>query len=294
MRVSVPAMEDEDPAALTEDMRNTNQETRPTLVTGGTGKTGRRVAERLRDLGRPVRVGSRSGTPPFSWEDPTTWEPALKGVGDLYLSYQPDLAVPGAPETVGRFARAAVDLGVRRIVLLSGRGEEGALAAERAVAGAGAEWTVVRCSFFAQNFNESFLVPQVLAGEIALPVGGVREPFVDADDIADVAVAALTGKVRAGSVHELTGPRALSFAEAAAEISAATGRAVRYTELTHEAFAAALAQEGVPPELGDLFAAVLDGRNAYTADGVQEVLGRPPKDFAAFAREAAATGVWTP
>ncbi|WP_017575891.1 SDR family oxidoreductase [Nocardiopsis kunsanensis] len=275
-------------------MRNTNQNTRPTLVTGGTGKTGRRVAERLHELGHPVRVGSRSGTPPFSWEDPATWEPALEGVGDLYLSYQPDLAVPGAPESVGRFARAAADLGVRRIVLLSGRGEEGALAAERAVAGAGAEWTVVRCSFFAQNFSESFLLPQVLAGELALPVGGVREPFVDAGDIADVAVAALTGKGHAGVVHEVTGPRALSFADAAAELSAATGRTVRYTDLTHEEFAAALAEEGLPPELGDLFSVLLDGRNTHTADGVQEALGRPPKDFAVFAREAAATGVWNP
>lgn len=282
------------PTPLTEGMPETNQNPRPTLVTGGTGKTGRRVAERLRDLGHPVRVGSRSGTPPFSWEDPATWEPALEGVGDLYLSYQPDLAVLGAPETVGRFARAAADHGVRRIVLLSGRGEEGALATERAVAEAGAEWTVVRCSFFAQNFSESFLLPQVLAGEIALPTGGVREPFVDADDIADVAVASLIGKAHAGAVYELTGPRALSFAEAAAEISAATGRSVRYTELTHEAFAAALAEEGLPPELGDLFTVVLDGRNAHTADGVREALGRPPKDFAAFAREAAAQGMWAP
>lgn len=287
-------METEAPAALTEDMRKTNQNPRPVLVTGGTGKTGRRVAERLHDLGRPVRIGSRSATPPFSWEDPATWEAALQGVGDLYLSYQPDLAVPGASETVGRFARTAADLGVRRIVLLSGRGEEGALAAERAVAEAGAEWTVVRCSFFAQNFSESFLLPQVLAGELALPVGGVEEPFVDADDIADVAVAALTGEGHAGAIHEVTGPRALSFAEAAEEVSDATGRTVRYTELTHEAFAAALEGEGLPPELGDLFAVVLDGRNARTADGVQEALGRPPKDFSVFARQAAATGVWNP
>lgn len=278
-------------------MPNTEQNTRPTLVTGGTGKTGRRVAARLRDLGRPVRIGSRSGTPPFSWEDRDTWKPVLEGVGDLYLSYQPDLAVPGAAETVGHFARTAAGLGVGRIVLLSGRGEQGALAAEREVADAGAEWTVVRCSFFAQNFDESFLLPHVLAGDLALPTGGVREPFVDAGDIADVAVAALTRTGHAGVVHELTGPRALGFAEAVAEISEATGRTVRFTDVTHEHFAGALAEEGVPAEvgavLGELFAVVLDGRNSHTTDGVRRALGRPPKDFAAYAREVAARGVWT-
>ncbi|MBE2997778.1 NmrA family transcriptional regulator [Nocardiopsis sp. HNM0947] len=279
-------------------MPNAKQNPQPILVTGGTGKTGRRVAARLGDLAHPVRLGSRTGTPPFSWEDPATWEPALEGVGGLYLSYQPDLAVPGAAETVGRFARTAADLGVQRVVLLSGRGEEGALAAERAVADAGAEWTVVRSAFFAQNFSESFLLPQVLAGDLALPVGGVREPFVDAGDIADVAVAALTRPGHAGAVYELTGPRALSFGEAAAEISGATGRTVGFTGITHEDFAGALAEEGVPAEvgtmLGGLFAVVLDGRNSHTADGVQRALGRPPKDFAAYAREVAGTGLWTP
>ncbi|MGH2821844.1 MAG: SDR family oxidoreductase, partial [Thermoleophilaceae bacterium] len=147
-----------------------------TLVLGGTGKTGRRVAERLEARGVPVRVGSRSAEPPFDWEDRDTWAAALDGGGSVYISYYPDLAIPGAPDAVGSFAELAVERGVRRLVLLSGRGEEEAQRAERAVRDTGADWTIVRCSWFSQNFSESFLLESVLAGEVALPVDGVPEP----------------------------------------------------------------------------------------------------------------------
>ena len=198
-----------------------------TLVLGGTGKTGRRVVERLAARGVPTRVGSRSGEPPFDWEDRATWAPALRGVGAAYVSYYPDLAVPSAPAAVGDLAALAVELGVRRLVLLSGRGEEEAQRAERILQEAGADWTIVRCSWFSQNFSENFMLDGVLDGVLALPVGDVREPFVDAEDIADVAVAALTEPGHAGQLYELTGPRLLTFAEAVAEIADASGRDVR-------------------------------------------------------------------
>ncbi|RFU36978.1 NmrA family transcriptional regulator [Actinomadura logoneensis] len=268
----------------------------PILVLAGTGKTGRRVAERLTALGLPVRIGARSAETPFDWTDRGTWPAALDGVRAVYLAYAPDLAVPGAPEAVTAFCEAAVAAGVRRIVLLSGRGEKEAEECEDVVRASGADWTVVRAAWFAQNFTESDFVGYIRAGHLALPVGEVPEPFVDADDIADVAVAALTEDGHAGEVYEVTGPRALTFAEAMGEISELTGRPVGYSALAPDDFAAALAADGVPAEVGDLltylFTTLFDGRNARPADGVRRALGREPRDFRDFVREAAATGVW--
>jgi len=204
-----------------------------TLVLGGTGKTGRRVAQRLTERGVPIRIGSRSGEPPFDWNDPSTWGPALRDVRSAYVTYYPDLAVPGASESIGELAALAVKSGVRRLVLLSGRGEEGALLGEMAVQESGAEWTILRSTWFSQNFSEGFFLDQVRSGEVALPAGSVKEPFVDAEDIADVAVAALTEHRHGGEVYELTGPRLLTFAEAIEEIAEAAAlpeRAVRHQE----------------------------------------------------------------
>ena len=269
-----------------------------TLVTGGTGKTGRRVAERLERGGHAIRVGSRSNAPAFDWEDRATWAGALDGTEAVYVSYYPDLAVPGAPEAVGEFTEQAVAAGVRRLVLVSGRGEPEAQRSERVLeqAADGAEWTVVRASWFNQNFNEGYLLDPVLSGEVALPAGDVPEPFVDADDIADVAVLALTEDGHSGEVYEVTGPRLLTFAEAVDEIARATGRDLRYTRIGVDELAAGLAEAQVPDDyiglLRYMFGEVLDGRNANVTDGVQRALGREPRDFADFVRDAAATGVW--
>jgi uncharacterized protein YbjT (DUF2867 family) len=269
---------------------------KPILVLGGTGKTGRRVAERLTARGVPIRLGSRSGEPPFDWEKPDTWAPVLQGVGSAYISYYPDVAVPGAVEVVGSFAKLAVESGVPRLVLLAGRGEAEGEAGEQAVRDSGAELTVLRSTWFAQNFSEDYWRDSVLSGEVALPAGEVPEPFIDADDIADVAVAALTEDGHVGQVYELTGPRLLTFAEAVDEIARATGREIRYAPVSIDDFAAFAAQQGVPSEVIDLlrylFGEVLDGRNAHVVDGVQRALGREPRDFREYARDAAATGVW--
>jgi uncharacterized protein YbjT (DUF2867 family) len=147
-----------------------------TLVLGGTGKTGRRVAEPLTARGLPVRVGSRSGKPPFDWDDQAMWVPVLRNVESVYVVYYPDLAVSGAAATVRLFAELAVKTGVRRLVLLSEWGEEGALLGEQAVRDSGAEWTVLRASWFSQNFSEGFFLDQVLSGEVTLPAGSIREP----------------------------------------------------------------------------------------------------------------------
>jgi uncharacterized protein YbjT (DUF2867 family) len=271
-------------------------DTRPTLVLGGTGKTGRRVAERLAARSLALRIGSRSGTPPFDWEDRSTWAPALHGAGAVYLTYYPDLALPGAVEATRAFAELAVESGVPRLVLLSGRGEPEAERAERAVRETGAELTVVRSTWFMQNFSEDYMLEHVLSGEIRLPAGEVPTPFLDADDIADVAVAALTDDRHAGELYELTGPRSMTFAEVAEEIAAASGRDVRYVPVSLEQHATEAAEHGVEAELVELltylFSEVVDGRNADTTDGVQRALGRQPRDFADYARDAAR--VWNP
>lgn len=269
---------------------------RTTLVIGATGKTGRRVVERLDALGWPVRAASRSGATRFDWNDRATWKPALHGTDAAYITYAPDLAFPGAADTVGDFADLAVAEGVRRLVLLSGRGEEGARRAELRLEGSGAAWTVVRCAFFNQNFSETFAEP-VRHGVLAMPGGDTAEPFLDAEDIADVVLAALTEDRHIGQLYELTGPRLLSLAEAAAELGTAIGRPVRYVPLSPEEYAVELTREGIPGDvarpLAALIAEVLDGRNAYLTNGVQRALGRPPRDFAAYARETAACGIWS-
>ncbi|GAA0462977.1 NmrA family transcriptional regulator [Paractinoplanes deccanensis] len=268
--------------------------TNTTLLIGGTGKTGRRVAERLERLGVEVRVGSRSSATPFDWHDESTWGPALDGVRAAYITFYPDLGLPGAADKVGAFAELAAKSGAGQLVLLSGRGEELAQEAERRVQDAGTGWTIVTCAWFMQNFSEDFLVDAVRGGDITLPAGDVPEPFVDAEDIADVVAAALTDQRHQGRRYELTGPRALTFGDVAAELSRATGRTVRYTPITHERYRDVLREAGLPVELGDMFRHILDGRNVRTADGVREALGRPARGFAEYAARCAATGVWDP
>jgi uncharacterized protein YbjT (DUF2867 family) len=274
---------------------NTRQE--PTLVLAGTGKIGRRVVERLTARGLPVRIGSRSGEPRFDWDDRSTWAPALEGIGSVYVAHHWD-ALPGAAETLGSFAELAVASGVPRLVLMSGRGEEEADRGQQAVRDSGAELTILSSTWFAQNFSEDYWREMVQAGELALPAGDTPEPFVDVEDIADVAVAALTDDRHIGATYELTGPRLLTFAEAVREISRAVGREIRYMPISTEDFAAASAEQGVPSEVVEMlsliFEEVLDGRNARLADGVQRALGREPRDFSDFARDAAATGIWDP
>lgn len=268
----------------------------PTLVIGSSGKTGSRVAARLAERAIPIRHGSRTSAPPFDWENSQTWEPALRGVRAIYLTYAPDLAVPGAVEAVRAVLEIASEAGAQHVVLLSGRGEKEAQAAEAVVQSSGIPWTILRCAWFAQNFSENYLLDAVLQGEVVLPVQDVAEPFLDVEDIADVAVAALTEDGHAGRLYELTGPRLLTFAQAVQEIAAATGRDISFQPTTAQEYRAALEEAGLPPELiwliDYLFTTVLDGRNAKIAHGVQEALNRPPGDFADYARRTAASGAW--
>jgi uncharacterized protein YbjT (DUF2867 family) len=267
------------------------------LVLGGTGKTGRRVAAGLEERGIPVRIGSRGAVPPFDWNNEGNWDAILQGVDAVYITYAPDLAMPGATDAIRALVRRAKSLGVRHLVLLSGRGEAEAQACERIVQDSGLKWTIVRASWFYQNFSEGAFTEMVLDGRITLPVGATREPFVDVDDIADVVVAALSEPGHAGQLYEVTGPRLMTFGDVASELSHALGRTVEFVEVPHDAFIAAARESGAPQDviwmLDYLFSTVLDGRNAHRADGVQRALGREPRDFADYARDVVASGGWT-
>ena len=277
-------------------MANDDLENDVILVLGGTGKTGRRVADLLRQAGKQLRIGSRTAEPRFDWENRATWGPALQGVKSAYVAYQPDLAAPGALEIVDAFFRQAVECGVEKLVLLSGRGEVEAEQAEQALQATGADWTILRASWFFQNFSEGFLVDAIATGEVALPSGPAAEPFVDVDDIAEIAFAALTQSIHSRKLYEITGSRAFTFAEAIGEIAQATARDIRFIAAPPTEFRAQLVAAGVPAAEADLviylFATVLDGRNTPLADGVQRALGRPPRDFSDYVRRTAATGVW--
>lgn len=267
-----------------------------TLVTGGTGKTGRRVLDRLIAANRQVRIGSRSAERPFDWERRETWAQVLDGVTAAYVSYQPDLSVPGAIETLEAFFAQAVESGAEKLVLLSARGEVEALQVEQKLQATGLDWTILRSSWFYQNFSESFFLEPILAGQVALPVGSVREPFVDVDDIADIAFAALSDPIHSHQIYEITGSKAFTFAEAIGEIAQATGREIQFMSVSAEDYRSELVHHGVPNDdielVMYLFTTVLDGRNTALSDGIKRAIGRLPRDFSDYVRQTAATGVW--
>ena len=251
-------------------------------VIGATGKTGRRIADRLEGDGHPVRRLARGTVPGFDWTKPDGWLDALRGVRRLYVAYVPDLAAPGSDHAIGRLLEAARAADVGRIVLLSGRGEAGARVAEDLVLGSGIDATIVRAAWFSQNFTEGALSGGVEAGVIAIAAGQCREPFVDVADIADIAAAALTEDGHAGQVYEVTGPELLTFADAARILGQARGRAVDYVPLSLEEFHHAVAGDlgtEAADLLTDLCREVFDGRNESLADGVQRALGREPRSL---------------
>ncbi len=268
------------------------------LVLGGKGKTGRRVAERLTTLGHDVRIGSRTEDPRFDWEDPGTWPECLAGMDMVYITFQPDLAVPGALRAIEGFMDEVIKSGLIKVVLLSGKGEKEAELCEQVIRNSGVNWTIVRASWFNQNFSESFFLDSIVAGHVALPKNEVLVPYVDADDIADVVVAALTDDKHIGKTYQLTGPRQLTFEQVTREISKATARDIQFDSITMDKYTATLQELQVPDDfiwlINYLFTEVLVESNSMVTDDIQQVLGRKAKDFSDYARQAAMTGVWNP
>ena len=267
------------------------------LVIGGTGKTGRRVAAGLEALGHEVRIGARSAEPSFDWDDPTTFAPALRGMDKAYIVYYPDLAVPGAKEAIATLTETALKEGVEKVVLLSGKGEKEAEACEEIVAHSGLRYTLVRASWFNQNFSESFLLEPILAGHVALPMPKAEIPFVDANDIAEVVVQALTDDQYDGQTLEVTGPRKLTFKQIVETVAAATGRDIQYQPISLDDYKVVMKNAGLPDDyvwlFTYLFSEVLgNADNQVVTNDVEKVLGRKAIDFQKFARKTAATGLW--
>jgi uncharacterized protein YbjT (DUF2867 family) len=266
------------------------------ILVGGSGKTGRRIAERLSGRGIKMRFVSRSSDRLFDWNNRQTWADALAGARSAYVTFQPDLAVEWAPDAIAAFAKTAHECRLRHVLLLSGRGEVGAVRSEEALQASGVGYMILRASWFCQNFSEGAFAGSIATGELALPAGDVREPFIDADDIADAAVAALTDQRHLGKTYELTGPRALTFREAVAEIARLSARVIGYRQISMTDFKTGLSSMGLPEAtialLEELFSQVLDGRNSNVMNGVFEILGRAPRDFGAYVCDAAAAGAW--
>ncbi len=269
----------------------------PILVIGKHGKTGSRVSALLKKRGIAVRAVSRSSSPSFNWEDQTTWAASLEGVQTAYVTYQPDLAVPQAEATIRDFVSLAKAKHVKHIVLLSGRGEIGAQRAENVLIKSGLTWNVVRASWFYQNFSESFMAEGIISGTLALPADGTVEPFVDADDIAEVAVAALTQPELHNHLFEVTGPEALTFAQCVEQISKACARPITYNYVPVDPYIDQLNKQGIPTDhqwlLRELFTEVFDGRNSNVMHGIEEALGRPARSFVRYAEKAARNHAWT-
>ncbi len=268
----------------------------PILILGGTGKTGRRVAQRLTAIGKSIRIGSRNETPAFDWENTATWENALKDTKSVYITFQPDLAVPGATGAISAFTQLAVRSGIQKLVLLSGRGEKEAQVCEKIVIDSGIDYTIVRCDWFNQNFSESFFLDPIRAGHVALPRAETLVPFVDADDIADVVVASLTDGKHSNKIYELTGPRLLTFRQVVGEIAQVTGRTIAFQSVSIDEYVKMLREYNVPEDyiwlVNYLFTEALDGRNSSITTDLEKVLGRKAKDLSAYVKETAATGVW--
>lgn len=269
------------------------------LVIGGTGKTGRKIVTLLEELGHKVRVGSRAAKPVFDWHQPENWPKALEGMDKIYISYQPDLAVPGALEAIEHLVSLAKYASIKKIVLLSGKGEREAELCEQVVIHSGLDYTIVRASWFNQNFSENFLLEPILDDFVALPQAEVKIPFVDTDDIAQVAVKALLEEEHNDQIYQLTGPIALTFKEAIDEIAKASSRNITFMPISVQEYNEGMRKVGLPEDfvwlITYLFTEVLGNpNNSEITNDIEKVLGRKPKDFSQYVQETVEMGVWNP
>ena len=267
------------------------------LVIGGTGKTGRRVSENLLKSGQNVRIVGRKTNPAFDWENPNSYDAVLKDIDRAYIVYYPDLAVPGARDAIRTLTDKALKAGLDKVVLLSGKGEKEAEACEQIVADSGLNYTIVRASWFNQNFSEGAFLDFVLSGNVALPMPGAEIPFVDADDIADVVAKVLVDDSYNGKTVTVTGPRKMTFREAVETMAAETGKEIHYQPISIEEFKDGMKAAGLPDSyvwlFGYLFEEVLGNPdNQEVSHDVQKVLGREATDFRDYVTKTVAAGVW--
>lgn len=267
-----------------------------TLIIGSSGKTGSRILSKLEQLDYPVRLGSRNAKPSFDWEKPENWESVIQGVTQVYISFQPDLAVPSSLASIQQLVDICKKNQVKRLVLLSGRGEPEARACEQVVQNSGLEWTILRASWFFQNFSEGMFLDQILGGPVLFPRVSASEPFVDLDDLADLAVESLITDKHRNRLYELTGPELWNFKDAFQTIAEVTNQNIPFEELPLDDYIQTIKEWGLPEDtiwlVNYLFRTVLDGRNESVVKDLELALGRKPKDFRTYVKETTKTGIW--
>ncbi|MEO0341248.1 MAG: NAD(P)H-binding protein [Bacteroidota bacterium] len=267
------------------------------LVIGGTGKTGKRIVNLLEKQGHRVRIGSRSAQPAFDWHQPGGWAAALAGMDKVYITYQPDLAVPGAKKAIEQLVEEAKKASIKKLVLLSGKGEVEAQLCEQIVIHSGIDYTIVRASWFNQNFSENFLLDPILEGVVALPQAEAKIPFVDTNDIAEVAVKVLLEEEHNGQIYHLTGPDAITFKEAVDIIAEASHRSITFIPISVQEYGEGMRQAQLPEDfiwlIEYLFTEVLGNPdNSEITNDVERVLGRKPISFGDYAKQVAERGIW--
>lgn len=267
------------------------------LVIGGTGKTGRRVLDRLSKSGHNLRIAGRKTNPVFDWENPDTYDAALKDMDRAYIVYYPDLAVPGARQAISTLTGKALKAGLDKVVLLSGKGEAEAEACEEIVANSGLNYTLVRASWFNQNFSEGAFLNAVISGKVALPMSEAEIPFVDADDIAEVVAKVLLDDAYNGETITVTGPRKMTFREVVETMAAALGKEIHYQPISIEEFKDGMKADGLPDTYVWLFSYLFEEvlgnpDNQEVSHDVEKVLGREATDFRDYVAKTLTTGVW--
>lgn len=271
--------------------------TQKVVVLGGIGKTGRKVAEKLAKNGHVVRIGSRTQNPAFDWNDASNWSEVLEGMDAVYVAYQPDLAVPGALESIEKLMNEIRKSSIQKVVLLSGKGEKEAELCEQVVIHSGLDYSILRCSWFNQNFSESFFLDPIRLGQVALPKAEAKVPYVDTDDISDMAVEVIENDQHRNQLYELTGPQIYTFREVIQLISRETGREIQFTEINLPSYLDLLKSHGVPEDfvwlINYLFSTVLDAPgNEEISSDIEKVLGRKAKSLEEYVIETAKTDVW--
>lgn len=232
----------------------------------------------------------------FDWRDESTWDAALDGAEGVFI------VGPGSAsdwsDTLTRFLDAATAAGIQHAALLSARGVEfhpgGAVdTAEKALQAGPVAWTILRPTHFAQNFTEAMFTP--VDGRIVAPVDDGAEPFIDVDDIAQVAAVVLTERAHDNRMLELSGPEAITFTDAAAVLAEVTGEPVRFVSESDDEHVSRLQAAGTPHGYVRWRMAMLrgirTGADAYLSSGVDEVLGRSATRFPDWAAREAAPAV---
>lgn len=269
------------------------------LVLGATGKTGRKVVELLANQAVEVRHGSRQAEPAFDWNDASNWPEVFKDIDTIYITFQPDLAIPGALEAIEKLIKVAVDQKVRKLVLLSGKGEKEAELSEQLIMHSGLEHVIIRASWFNQNFSESFFLGPILEGKVALPMAQAKVPYVDTDDIAAVAAKVIREDGHNGQIYEMTGSELFNFKEVIELIAEVSGRDISFTPISVPAYIGLMEAQGVDKEfiwlIQYLFTEVINAPgNDHISSDIEQLLGRPPKRFKDFVMEANNLGFWHP